>query len=154
MKMQDLQRLASDERMIPDAPVRASRTVTIDAPVEKVWTIQTDVSNWASWYPYLRNAKLSGPFGPGTKLSYGGFPKHDLAIAKARSPDLAMIYGRLMGFSAVTKWEMKPLSGTRTEVTFTESSVGFLISTLYSSEKLEEHLDRWLGRLKLRAEKR
>ena len=152
--MQDLQRLAVDERMIPDAPVRASSTITIDVPIEKVWTIQTDISRWASWYLYLRDAKLSGPFGPGTKLSYGGFPKHDLAIAKVRTPDLTMIYGKFMGFSAVTKWEMIPLPGTRTEVTFTESSMGFMMSILYSNEKLGEHLGRWLEKLKLRAEER
>lgn len=48
MKMQDLQRLALDERMIPDVPVRASRMITIDAPIEKMWAVQTGLSNWAS----------------------------------------------------------------------------------------------------------
>ena len=153
MTMQDLQRFAADERMIPSASVQDSQTLTIDAPIAKVWNIQTDVNRWASWYPYLRNAKLSGPFGPGVGLTYGGFPKHNLVVAKVKNQNLAMIYGKYMGFSGVTKWVFTSLPGTQTQVTFTESSAGFLLSLLYSKEKLGEHLCRWLEMLKIEAEK-
>ena len=152
MTMLELKRLASDEQMIPDAAVQDTQTITINAPMEKVWRIQTAVDHWASWYSYLRNAKLSGPFGPGTELTYGGFSKHNLVIGKVKSQYLVMTYGKYMGFSAVTKWEFKPLSPTITQVTFSESSVGFLLSVLYSKKKLSKHLLRWLEKLKSRAE--
>lgn len=152
MTMLELKRFASEEQMIPDAAVQDTQTVTINAPMEKVWRTQTDVDHWASWYSYLRNAKLSGPFGPGAELTYGGFPKHNLVIGKVEKQHLVMIYGKLMGFSAVTKWEFNSVSPTRTQVTFSESSVGFLLSVLYSKKKLGEHLVRWLEKLKSRAE--
>lgn len=152
MTMQELQRFASEERMIPGAAIEGSQAITINAPIDRVWHIQTDVNHWANWYAYLRNAELVGPFGPGAKLSYGGFPKHNLVIAKVDNPRLVMIYGTYMGFSAVTKWEFKPLSQTQTQVTFSESSVGFLLSVLYSKDKLVEHLARWLEKLKAQAE--
>lgn len=154
MKMKDLRRFAVAERMIPNAPVQASRTIVIDAPIEKVWALQTDVAAWPNWYPYLRNAKLSGEFGPGTKLSYGGYFGHNLTIAMVKEPEIAMIYGKLMGYSAVTRWELRRESEECTKVTFTESSVGFMIVTLYGDEKLGEHLQRWLEALKTEAERR
>ncbi len=139
--------------MIPGAPIEGSQTVTMRAPIDRVWRIQTDVDRWETWYDYLRSARLVGPFAQGATLSYGGFPKHNLIIAKVDNPRLVMIYGTYMGFSAVTKWELKPLSQTQTQVTFSESSVGFLLSVLYSKDKLDEHLARWLEKLKAEAEK-
>ena len=64
MKMNDLQRFAVAEHMIPSASVQASRTIAINAPIDKVWALQTNVAAWSNWYPYLRNAKLAGVFGP------------------------------------------------------------------------------------------
>lgn len=154
MNMRELGRIAADERMIPDAPVQASRTVSIDAPVETVWAVLTDVPRWAGWYADLRGATLVGPFAAGASLTYGGLFKHKLAIAKVRGRDLVMLYGKLMGYSGVTRWELEAAPGSRTHVTFTESSDGFLIAPLYGSARLGEHLERWLEKLKARAERR
>ena len=153
MNLQDLQKIASSERMIPGAPVAAFKTVIINAPVDRVWRIQIPVDKWQDWYLYLRNAELIGQFAPGAKLSYGGLFKHHLEVAKVRKLELAMVYGKYVGFSAVTKWEFKPLAKTQTRVTFSESSVGFLMAVVYSSGKLAEHLDCWLQKLKARAER-
>ena len=152
MTMQNLEALAIQGRMIPDARVQDSQTITIDAPIEKVWAIQTDVDHWPEWYSYLSNAELQGPFGPGARLTYGGVLKHHLTVTKSDGPHLVMICGTYMGFSAITKWQFEALSETQTQVTFSESSVGFLLSLLYSNEKLREHLRRWLERLKAQAE--
>jgi uncharacterized membrane protein len=72
LNLQDLQKIATTERMIPVAPVEASKTVVINAPIDRVWRIQTDVDHWPDWYAYLRGAKLTREFGPGATLSYGG----------------------------------------------------------------------------------
>ncbi len=154
MTMDDLQQIASSEQMISGAPVQASRTITINASIEKVWGIQTDIEHWPDWYAYLQNAELIGPFAPGAKLSYGGFFKHHLQIATVKSCELATIYGKYLGFSGVTKWEFKSLSGAQTQVRFSESSAGFMMSVLYSSEKLAQHLDDWLREPKMRAERK
>ncbi|MEK8110544.1 hypothetical protein NKG94_51875 [Micromonospora sp. M12] len=44
------------EQMIPDAPVTASRSVTINARIDRVWQIPTNVKDWPQWHPYLKNA--------------------------------------------------------------------------------------------------
>lgn len=152
MNLEQLQRIACSEQTIPEAPVVSSRALTIHAAREKVWRLQTDVKNWPRWYAYLSKAALDGPFNTGAKLTYGGLFKHRLQIAKVREQELVMMYGKYMGFSGITKWQFQEVSMGETRVTFTESSSGFLMSTLYSSAKLAEHLDAWLSHLKTAAE--
>jgi uncharacterized protein YndB with AHSA1/START domain len=153
MTMDRLARLASDGQMIPAAPILASRSITIDAPLDKVWHLLTTVSEWEQWYSYLKNAKLDGPFAVGTRVSYGGLFKHDLRIAKFVQQEMVMIYGKLAGFSGITRWDFRKLGENSTQVTFTESSEGPLLGLLYSNKRLETHLQNWLEALKREAER-
>lgn len=152
MTMNELARFATNEQMIPKAPIQAACSVKIAAPPNKVWSILTGVSDWEHWYPYLENARLEGPFSADTQLTYGGLMKHKLRIAKVIPGELVMLYGTMAGYKGITRWDVKQVSGTQTEVSFTESSSGFLIGTLYSNQKLEAHLQHWLNALKARAE--
>jgi uncharacterized protein YndB with AHSA1/START domain len=77
--------LAETEQMIPNAPVTASRSVTINAPVDRVWRILTNVKDWPRWHPYLKNAELDGDFAAGSALRYGGPLKHHLTVAKLKT---------------------------------------------------------------------
>jgi uncharacterized protein YndB with AHSA1/START domain len=143
---------AEAEQMIPDAPVTASRSVTIDAPVEQVWRILTNVQAWPQWHPYLKNAELDGDFAAGSALSYGGPLKHRLTVGKVKRHELVMIYGFLARYSAVTRWDVEKADAGGTKVTFSESSAGPLISLFYGSRSLGGHLERWLIALKSAAE--
>lgn len=62
MTLNELAALASAEKMIPNAPMKAHGSVEINAAVENAWQTLTTVSKWAQWYPYLKNAQLDGPF--------------------------------------------------------------------------------------------
>lgn len=140
--------------MIPHAPVQARRSIIVNATLEQAWSTLTEVSDWPRWYPYLANAKLHGEFIPGTRLTYGGLFKHHLRIAKVEQRRLVMIYGTLMGYTGITQWKLDDVGGGRTSVTFTESSDGFLIRTVFSSGSLGKHLQEWLERLKAAVEHR
>ena len=152
MSRSDLLRLAAAEKMIPNAAVEAQRSVDIAGSVEAVWQTLTGVSEWPRWYPYLKNAKIDGPFAPGASLNYGGLIKHRLRIAKLRRQELVMIYGTLAIYDGITRWDVTQLNENITRVTFTESSDGFLLKQLYSEQSLEEHLRKWLDRLKVAVE--
>ncbi len=153
MTMNELAHLAANEQMIPHAPIQAARSVEIGATVKTVWSTLTEVSAWNRWYPYLINATLEGTFSARTSLSYGGWIKHKLHIAKVIPETLVMLYGTMAGYQGITRWDLKRVSANRTEVSFTESSSGFLIGTLYSNQKLGEHLQHWLNALKTQAER-
>ena len=153
MKLNELAGLAAGEQMIPKAPVQAIRSVRITAPLGKVWSILTGVPDWERWHPYLENAMLEGAFSADTRLTYGGLIKHKLRIAKVVPGELVMIYGTMAGYKGMARWDVKQANRTQTEVSFTESSAGFMIGTLYSNQKLGEHLQNWLNALKAEAER-
>lgn len=144
---------AEAELMIPNAPVAALMSVTINAPVDRVRRILTNVKSWPQWHPYLKNPELDGDFAVGSSLSYGGPLKHRLTVAKVKTNELVMIYGFLARYTAVTRWDIEKAGSDGTKVTFTESSAGPLISLFYGSRSLGAHLERWLSALKTASEK-
>ncbi len=139
--------------MIPEAPVAASRSITISVSGDVVWRLLTDVSRWPQWYSYLKNARLDGPFARGTALTYGGLFKHRLQLAKVEPGKLAMLYGTMAGYTGITRWDVKGVAKAKTEVTFTESADGPLIGLLYGNASLGNHLEQWLIALKTEAER-
>lgn len=153
MTKTELVQLAANGKMMPDAPIIATRSTEIDAPLGNVWKILTDVSQWARWHPYLTNAVLSGPFAAGSQLTYGGFFKHCLEIAKVIDQELAMLCGTMAGYKGITRWDVSQTDSGKTRVVISECSSGFLIGTLYSNEKLGDHLQAWLDALKQEAER-
>jgi hypothetical protein len=153
MTMNELAQFATNEQMIPNAPIQAASSIQIAAPLKKVWSLLIGVSDWERWYPYLKNPSLKGTFSAQTPLTYGGFIRHKLRIAKVIPEELVMLYGTMAGYKGITRWNVTRVSGTQTEVSFTESSSGFLIGTLYSNQKLGEHLQHWLDALKAQAER-
>lgn len=48
-----------------NAPVKCSMTITINAGSEKVWTVMSDIDNWATWQTDISNPKLKGELKPG-----------------------------------------------------------------------------------------
>ena len=50
--------------------MRVSRTVHIDAPVERVWRVATDVERWPEWASYMRSLvpQDEGPLRMGSRV--------------------------------------------------------------------------------------
>ena len=44
----------------------AHHEIDIDAPVERVWRIHTDVARWPEWQAEITDARIDGPFEPDT----------------------------------------------------------------------------------------
>lgn len=153
MTPDSLFKLAAKGEMIPGAPVKASATVTIAAPITRVWQLATDVARWSSWYPYLSNAEVGGTFRPGVTLTYGGLIKHRLVIASVKEFETVTVCGRMLIYDGITRWDFAATPGGGTGVTFTESSAGPLLGTLYSEASLRGHLAEWLEALKAEAER-
>jgi uncharacterized protein YndB with AHSA1/START domain len=49
-----------------EAPVITRDQILINAPVEKIWEIQTDVSGWPAWQPDVDGAESEGPLEVGS----------------------------------------------------------------------------------------
>ena len=149
---QVVKKQAENKQMIKNAPIEAMKYIVINAPIQKIWKIATDVDDWPNWYDYLNGSRISGKFEVGGKIEYGGFFKHRLTICVVEPPKTVVLYGTYMGFQGITLWQMDKLSESQTRVMFKESSDGGLLSILYSNSQLEKHLIRWLAKLKDKAE--
>jgi hypothetical protein len=56
------------------APLIAQKQIFIEAPLQIVWNIQTDVNNWSKWQPDIAVSKLESPLAIGSifKWKTGG----------------------------------------------------------------------------------
>jgi uncharacterized protein YndB with AHSA1/START domain len=148
--LEQLQPMAAARQLQPDAPVKAEASIDIDAPLEKVWAVFSDVERWPQWNSDAPNAHLDGPLAPGTRLTYGS---HKLELACVAPPTAMTFYGTLAGYKGITIWELAESTPGKTHVTARESNDGFLISLFYGASQLEEHLKLWLTALKQESER-
>src|SRR5208283_5485982 len=57
--------LARNGKIREDAPVKASVQIVIHAPVEKVWSLLTDIAGWPKWQSDISTAEITGPLQAG-----------------------------------------------------------------------------------------
>jgi uncharacterized protein YndB with AHSA1/START domain len=55
------------------APVIAGHEIDINAPLETVWRLQTNVNNRPAWQTDITAARLDGPFGPGNSFTWTSY---------------------------------------------------------------------------------
>ena len=49
-----------------NAPIRSCHEITINAPLETVWRVHTQINEWPDWNPDIAKANLTGPIAVGT----------------------------------------------------------------------------------------
>jgi uncharacterized protein YndB with AHSA1/START domain len=49
-----------------NAPIRSCHEITINAPLETVWRVHTQINRWPDWNPDIAKANLTGPIAVGT----------------------------------------------------------------------------------------
>lgn len=49
-------------------PVMASAEIVANAPIEKVWDIETDLNNWDEWNSDIESMVVNGEIGTGTEF--------------------------------------------------------------------------------------
>ena len=145
--------LARSGKIPENAPVKASLEITIHAPVEKVWLLLTDVTNWPKWQPDISATKIAGPLQAGTTFSWTtGGTRIESRIALVQPYEQFAWTGKAHWAKAIHVWKLQRLSEDQTVVKTEESMHGFLLTVFYSSKKLEQSDQHWLDRLKSAAE--
>ena len=56
-----------------DAPVIARHEIDINAPLDTVWNLHTDVDAWPAWNLEVTAAKLDGAFAPGSSFTWTSY---------------------------------------------------------------------------------
>lgn len=138
-----------------NAPVKCSRTITINANSEKVWAIMTNIDNWATWQTDISKAKLNGELKPGTTFDWktGGIKIHSTLHTVVPYKNFGWT-GKTFGMFAIHNWTLTESNG-QTKVSVEESMEGFFAKLLKKlfNKNLEKGMQNWLDLLKKECEK-
>lgn len=138
-----------------NAPVKCSKTITINASSEKVWSLISDINNWATWQTDISKPKLNGGLKPETTFDWkiGGAQIH--STLHTIEPNTHMGWtGKAFGIYAIHNWTLTESDG-RTMVKVEESMEGFFAKLFKKSfnKSLEKGMQNWLDLLKFESEK-
>ena len=137
-----------------NAPVIVHHEIDINAPLETIWRLQTDVNNWPAWQTDITAARLDGPFEPGnsfTWTSYGFTVTSTIYAVAERTRTLWG--GPAQGVMGIHEWVYTQTS-TGTHVATQESFSGQPVEAdpTGMQSTLDKSLTAWLGHLKATAE--
>jgi uncharacterized protein YndB with AHSA1/START domain len=138
-----------------NAPVKCSKTITINASSEKVWKVITNIDNWATWQTEISNPKLNGELQPETTFDWktGGAKIHSTLHTVEPFKNFGWT-GKTFGMFAIHNWTLSE-TNEQTKVLVEESMEGFFAKLLKKSfnKNLEKGIQNWLDLLKQECEK-
>lgn len=153
-RVNDLENLARAGAIESDAPIKASLQIVVQAPVEKVWSVLTDVNGWPKWQSDIKEAQMIGPLESGTEFTWSsGGTRIQSKFALVEPYKEIAWTGTAFTATAVHVWKLEQMPGNKTLVKTEESMSGFLLTLFYSSKELQTIDQTWLDRLKREAER-
>lgn len=136
------------------APVIVRLSTVIDAPLERVWDLHTDIDTWPSWNVDVDQAKLDGPLLPGNSFSWKTHGLDITSTIREIVPGERLVWGGpANGIEGVHVWTFEQ-TGSRVTVHTEESWSGAPVdaATAELGQALHDSLTAWLATLKSRAE--
>ena len=138
-----------------NAPVKCSKTITINASSEKVWSVISNIDNWSNWQTDISKPKLNGVLKAETTFDWktGGAKIHSTLHTVEPFKNLSWT-GKAIGAYAIHNWIFTETNG-QTKVFVEESMEGFLAGLFKKSfnKNLEDQMQKWLDLLKQTCEK-
>jgi uncharacterized protein YndB with AHSA1/START domain len=137
------------------APVKCSKSITINAGSAKVWAAITNINDWALWQTDISSPKLNGELKENTTFDWktGGAKIHSTLHTVEPSKHFGWT-GKTFGMYAIHNWKLTETNG-QTTVTVDESMEGFLAGLLKKAfnKNLEKGMVKWLELLKQECER-
>lgn len=137
-----------------NAPVKCTRTITVNAGNEEVWQVLTHIDSWTTWNTEVSKVKLNGELKPGTTFDWktGGARIHSTLHTVEPFKNFGWT-GKAFGAFAIHNWALTETNG-QTKVTVEESMEGFLVGLFRKTfnRNLENGMQKWLELLKQKCE--
>ena len=93
------------------APVIAHHKVRIDAPLDTVWRLHTDVNAWPTWQTDITAARLAGRFEPGNSFDWTSFGFSVTSTIYDVARQTRVLWGgTASGITGVHEWMFKESS--------------------------------------------
>lgn len=107
-----------------NAPVRSGNQIEIEAPIDTVWKILTDIKNWKNWQKAVSETVVQGEVGEGTQFNWkAGGVSFKSKIHTAELNSKFGWTGTTIGVSAIHNWTFEE-KGNKTVVIVEESLQG------------------------------
>lgn len=131
------------------APVLCSKTIEINAPRQKVWTILSDINNWPNWNPAVKEAKLLGPLAVGSKFIWKAGVNLTSELVVVEPDEIIAWTGKTMGINVIHIYKLTS-KANKTIVVTEESAEGVLVTLLkgYMQKTFDQALNDGLLYLK------
>jgi uncharacterized protein YndB with AHSA1/START domain len=137
------------------AAVKASHEVRIEAPVERVWELLSDVPRWETWNPDIHDVHLDSGVKTDARFTWmNGKARIKSRFAVVDTGREITWTGVSSGVKAVHRHMLESTDDGATRVFSEESMAGPLFVLFYNSAKLQTDLKKWLSALKTAAEER
>ncbi|RJL22934.1 SRPBCC family protein [Bailinhaonella thermotolerans] len=137
-----------------DAPVVARHSITIDAPLRRVWDLHADVSGWPSWQSDITAASATGPLVPGSVFHWTTFGMEITSTVYAVEEPYRVLWGGpAHGVDGIHEWTFTEEDGVvhvRTEESWDGEPIRADAAGMGAA--LDASLTAWLDRLKRAAE--
>ncbi|MGW3017993.1 SRPBCC family protein [Streptomyces longwoodensis] len=137
------------------APVIVRLSTVIDAPLERVWALHTDIDAWAEWNADVDQAELDGPLLPGNSFHWKTHGLDITSTLREIVPGQRLVWGGPAGgIEGVHVWTFEQ-TGSQVTVHTEESWSGAPVdaATEQLGQALQQSLTTWLASLKSRAER-
>ncbi|MEU7606236.1 SRPBCC family protein [Streptomyces sp. NPDC041003] len=136
------------------APAIVRLSTVIDAPLERVWALHTDIDAWPSWNAHVDQAQLDGPLLPGHSFSWKTHGLDITSTIRELVPGERLVWGGpANGIEGIHVWTFERTGGqvtVRTEESWSGAPVDAAPAEL--GQALHDSLTAWLASLKNRAE--
>jgi uncharacterized protein YndB with AHSA1/START domain len=137
-----------------NAPVITRDEILIDAPLERVWGLHTDISSWSEWLPDIDASTIEGPLAVGTVFRWQTYSLSIESTIQEIDPLRRIVWsGPAQGITAIHVWTMTPsVDGVvvRTEESWDGDPVRAQPKEM--QQALDGSLRAWLQSLKHKAE--
>lgn len=137
-----------------NAPVFARKEIIINAPIEKVWQIQSNLEAWPEWQPDITSIQLDGGFKVGATFRWKAQGLTIQSRIHTLQADRRIGWtGTALGMYAIHNWAFEP-HGEATLAMTEESLSGWLtrLMKLFDPHFLDKSLEATLRRLKNKSE--
>lgn len=138
------------------APVISHEEITVDAPVDVVWDLHTDIDYWPRWRPDVTGAQLAGPFAVGSAFRWqtAGLDITS-TIAQVVAGSRTTWGGPAGGIDGVHVWEFTPYEkGTLVRTTESWNGDPVRANVMALQSALDASLQVWLRNLRDEAVRR
>ncbi|MFD5918763.1 SRPBCC family protein [Kitasatospora sp. NPDC058201] len=136
------------------APVVVSLTRTIEASLDTVWSLHTDIDNWPDWNADIDRARLGGPPSVGDSFTWLTHGMNITSTIRELVPGRRIVWdGIVEGIAGIHVWTFEQTDAgvvVRTEESWSGDPVDSAVEELATA--LRTSLETWLDHLKARAE--